>query len=107
MWIQEHRAIRETAMVNGISNIMSIQAVQATHEAGNVTLASQEPANSQSSVGYHTKILDSDLGRPLFRRNAVELMPTEEIELLANHAEHGRGETRTCLDQTANRAGAG
>lgn len=93
-------------MIHKIRNIKSIQVFQAVYEAGNVTRASRELAISQSSVSYHIKKLELDLGVPLFRRNAVGLEPTEEGQTLASHVERGLGEIRTGLDQVANRAGA-
>lgn len=93
-------------MVEQIRNIKSIQVFNVTSELGNVTRAARLLNISQSSVSYHIKKLETDLGVSLFRRTASGLQLTEEGSLLAGHVETGLGAIRTGLERVANRSGS-
>lgn len=89
-----------------VRNIKSIQVFIETYRAGNVTRAANLLNISQSSVSYHIKKLETDLGTALFRRVATGLEPTEEGTLLFNHVDRGFSSIRHGLEQVTNRAGS-
>jgi len=93
-------------MADRIRNIKSIQVFHTVHAAGNVTVAARDLSISQSSVSYHIKKLELDLGILLFRRTATGLEPTEAGAMLASHVERGLDAIRAGLDQVVNRAGS-
>ena len=74
-------------MARPIRNINSIQVFNITSETGNVTRAAQLMNISQSSVSYHIKKLESDLGYRLFRRGKHGLTLTEEGLELSRHVD--------------------
>lgn len=74
-------------------------------ETLNVTRAAQILNTSQSSVSYHIKKLETELGTPLFRRTATGLHLTEAGDTLARHVARGLGAIGSGLEQVANRAG--
>ena len=87
-------------------NIKSIQVFSIVFEAGSVTRAAQLLNISQSSVSYHIKKLETDLGYSLFRRTKQGLKLTEEGSVLASHVEKGLNMIQTGLEQVANQAGS-
>lgn len=89
-----------------IRNIKSIQVFNVTSETGNVTRAAQLLNISQSSVSYHIKKLETDLGYSLFRRTKQGLELTEEGAVLASHVEQGLNMIQTGLERVANQAGS-
>ncbi|MBY8977947.1 LysR family transcriptional regulator [Rhodobacteraceae bacterium NNCM2] len=93
-------------MATQIRNIKSIQVFHAVSEIGNVTRAANILNISQSSVSYHIKKLETDIGVALFRRTASGLELTDEGSLLYKHVERGLGAIQTGLAQVANRAGS-
>lgn len=93
-------------MPGAIRNIYSIQVFSVTSETGNVTRAAQFLNISQSSVSYHIKKLEKDLGYSLFRRSKQGLVLTEEGTVLARHVEKGLSMIQTGLERVANQAGA-
>ncbi|MGL5363189.1 MAG: LysR family transcriptional regulator, partial [Bosea sp. (in: a-proteobacteria)] len=68
-----------------IRNINSIHVFDSVARLGSVTKAAQHCGSTQSSVSYHIKKLELDLGTVLFRRTAHGLELTEEGALLAGH----------------------
>jgi len=74
-------------------------------ETLNVTRAAQMLNSSQSSVSYHIKKLETELGTPLFRRTATGLHLTEAGDTLARHVARGLAAIGSGLDQVASRAG--
>lgn len=93
-------------MSGGIRNIYSIQVFSVVFETGNVTRAAQLLNISQSSVSYHIKKLETDLGYSLFRRTKQGLELTEEGSVLARHVEKGLNLIQTGLERVANQAGS-
>lgn len=89
-----------------IRNIKSIQIFNVVSEIENVTRAAQLLNTSQSSVSYHIKKLETDLGYSLFRRTKQGLELTEEGAVLASHVEKGLNMIQTGLERVANQAGS-
>ena len=89
-----------------IRNIKSIQVFNFASETGNVTRAAQLLNISQSSVSYHIKKLETDLGCSLFRRTKQGLEVTEEGAVLASHVEKGLNMIQSGLERVANQAGS-
>ena len=92
-------------MPPAIRNIKSIQVFNTVCETLNVTRAAQILNTSQSSVSYHIKKLENELGTPLFRRTATGLHLTESGDTLARHVSRGLGAISSGLEQVASRAG--
>ena len=88
-----------------VRNIKSLQVFADTYRVGNVTRAAEELNISQSSVSYHIKKLETDLGTSLFRRTASGLEPTEDGTALFKHVDRGLAIIRNGVQQAANRAG--
>ena len=76
-------------MVVKIRNINSIQVFHATCEVASVSRAARFLNISQSSVSYHIKKLETDLGVALFRRNADGLTLTEDGSALFKYVDRG------------------
>jgi len=93
-------------MARPIRNINSIQVFNITSETGNVTRAAQLLNISQSSVSYHIKKLESDLGYRLFHRGKHGLTLTEEGLELSRHVERGLSMIQAGLDRVATQAGS-
>ena len=74
-------------------------------ETLNVTRAAQILNTSQSSVSYHIKKLETELGTPLFRRTATGLCLTESGDTLARHVVRGLAAIGSGVEQVARRAG--
>ena len=89
-----------------IRNIKSIQVFSVASDTGNVTRAAQLLNISQSSVSYHIKKLETDLGYSLFWRTKQGLELTEEGAVLASHVEKGLNMIQTGLERVANQAGS-
>lgn len=89
-----------------IRNIKSIQVFNVASETGNVTRAAQLLNISQSSVSYHIKKLETDLGYSLFRRTKQGLEVTEEGAVLASHVEKGLNMIQSGLERVGNQAGS-
>lgn len=89
-----------------IRNIKSIQVFNSVSEAKNVTRAAQLLNISQSSVSYHIKKLETDLGYALFRRTKQGLELTEEGTVLARHVEQGLNMIQTGLERVTNQTGS-
>lgn len=87
-----------------IKNIKSIQIFNVVARAGNLTRAARELNSSQSSISYHIKKLETDLGVPLFRRTSVGLDLTDHGRALATCVETGLDSIRAGLDMAARRA---
>ncbi|PIV77789.1 MAG: transcriptional regulator [Rhodobacteraceae bacterium CG17_big_fil_post_rev_8_21_14_2_50_63_15] len=88
-----------------IRNIKSIQVFSTVCETLNVTRAAQILNTSQSSVSYHIKKLETELGTPLFRRTSSGLHLTETGDTLARHVARGLGAIGSGIEQVARRAG--
>lgn len=93
-------------VAGAIRNIKSIQVFNVVSESGNVTRAAQLLSISQSSVSYHIKKLEIDLGYFLFRRTKQGLELTEEGTVLASHVAKGLNTIQTGLERVANQAGS-
>ncbi|WP_082181953.1 LysR substrate-binding domain-containing protein [Aestuariivita boseongensis] len=93
-------------MSDEIRNIKSIQIFNKVADVQNVTRAAKSLNISQSSVSYHIKKLEADLGVTLFRRSPAGLELSEAGTVLAGHVSRGLGSIRTGLDLVANRAGS-
>lgn len=74
-------------------------------ETLNVTRAAQILNTSQSSVSYHIKKLETELGTPLFRRTPSGLHLTDAGDTLARHVARGLGAIGSGIEQVARRAG--
>ena len=99
-------AIQGCTVASIIRNMNSIQVFSVTSGVGNVTRAAQLLRISQSSVSYHIKKLETDLGYSLFRRTKQGLELTEEGAVLASHIEAGLNMIQTGLERVANQAGS-
>jgi len=91
-------------VTGAIRNINSIQVFSVASETGNVTHAAQILNISQSSVSYHIKKLETDLGFSLFDRTKQGLSLTEEGTVLAGHVKTGLNMIQTGLERVANQA---
>jgi LysR family transcriptional regulator, glycine cleavage system transcriptional activator len=72
-----------------IRNINSIHVFDSVARFGSVTKAARHFGSTQSSVSYHIKKLEADLGVVLFSRTAHGLELTDEGESLARHVDAG------------------
>jgi LysR family glycine cleavage system transcriptional activator len=89
-----------------IRNINSLQIFGTASEIKNVTRTAQMLNISQSSVTYHIKKLETDLGYALFRRSKQGLELTEEGAVLASHVERGLNMIQTGLERVTNQTGS-
>lgn len=89
-----------------IRNIKSVQVFSLCAATGNVTRAAQLLNISQSSVSYHIKKLESDLGYRLFHRSKQGLTLTEEGAELARHVARGLEMIQAGLDRVSTQVGA-
>jgi LysR family transcriptional regulator, glycine cleavage system transcriptional activator len=72
-----------------IRNINSIHVFDSVARFGSVTKAARHSGSTQSSVSYHIKKLEADLGVTLFNRTAYGLELTHEGVTLASHVDAG------------------
>jgi LysR family transcriptional regulator, glycine cleavage system transcriptional activator len=72
-----------------IRNINSIHVFDSVARFGSVTKAAYHYGSTQSSVSYHIKKLEADLGVSLFSRTAHGLELTKEGASLASHVDAG------------------
>jgi LysR family glycine cleavage system transcriptional activator len=72
-----------------IRNINSIHVFDSVARFGSVTKAARHFGSTQSSVSYHIKKLEADLGVVLFSRTSHGLELTDEGESLARHVDTG------------------
>lgn len=86
-----------------IRNINSIHVFDSVARLGSVTKAAQHCGSTQSSVSYHIKKLETDLGVALFRRNAHGLELTEDGARLASHVDAGFRQIGAGIDLVARR----
>ncbi|MGL4637918.1 MAG: LysR substrate-binding domain-containing protein [Beijerinckiaceae bacterium] len=86
-----------------IRNINSIHVFDSVARLGSVTKAAQHCGSTQSSVSYHIKKLEMDLGIALFRRSAHGLELTEEGTRLARHVDAGLQQISAGIDLVASR----
>jgi len=84
-----------------IRNINSIHVFDSVARLGSVTKAALHCGSTQSSVSYHIKKLEADLGVLLFRRTAHGLELTEEGATLAAHVDAGLHEISLGVEQVA------
>ena len=89
-----------------IRNIKSVQVFSLAAKSGNVTRAAQVLNISQSSVSYHIKKLESDLGYRLFHRSKQGLTLTDQGAELSRHVAQGLDMIQTGLDRVSTQAGA-
>lgn len=86
-----------------IRNINSIYVFDSVARLGSVTKAAHVCGSTQSSVSYHIKKLENDLGVVLFRRTAHGLELTEEGARLAHHVDAGLRQISKGVEQVAQR----
>lgn len=91
-------------MPDQIRNIKSLQVFQAVASAQNITEAARLLNISQSSVSYHIKKLETELGLILFQRHPSGLALTEEGVILAGHVKRGFAEILAGLQTIVTRA---
>jgi len=89
-----------------IRNINSIQVFDVIARLGNVTRAATALNTSQSSISYHLKKLETDLGVQLFLRRTNGLELTEAGTILASHVNKGLGNIRSGMEAAARSAGS-
>jgi LysR family transcriptional regulator, glycine cleavage system transcriptional activator len=82
-----------------VRNIKSVQVFYAVFRTRSLTAAAKTLNISQSSLSYHIKKLEDDLGLALFHRTASGLEPTEAGAMLAVHVDSGLSTIRTGLRQ--------
>lgn len=85
-----------------IRNLNSIQVFDAAARLKNGTLAAEFLNISQSSVSYHIKKLETELGARLFNRVFGGLSLTPQGEILAAHVETGLNTIQSGLDKVSN-----
>lgn len=86
-----------------IRHINSIYVFDSVARFGSVTRAARFSGSTQSSVSYHIKKLEADLGVILFRRTAHGLELTAEGARLASHVDTGLREISKGIEQVAQR----
>ena len=86
-----------------IRNINSIHVFDSVARFGSVTKAAHHCGSTQSSVSYHIKKLETDLGVALFRRSAQGLELTEEGARLAVHVDAGLQQIGAGIELVARR----
>jgi LysR family transcriptional regulator, glycine cleavage system transcriptional activator len=86
-----------------LRNINSIHVFDSVAKLGSVTKAADHCGSTQSSVSYHIKKLEADLGVALFRRTGQGLELTEEGATLAAHVDAGFHEISLGVEQVARR----
>ncbi|MCR9126883.1 MAG: LysR substrate-binding domain-containing protein [Rhodobacteraceae bacterium] len=89
-----------------IKNINSVQVFGVVAHVLNVTRAAQTLHISQSSVSYHIKKLEADMGVTLFRRTPTGLELTEAGTLLSAYVDRGLAMIRTGMEKAVSRAGS-
>lgn len=90
--------------MENIRNIKSIQIFNLVVEERSITKAAQILNISQSSVSYHIKKLEEDLGTTLVHRNSSGVEPTEEGLILATHVQEGLAAIQTGLERLSRRS---
>jgi LysR family transcriptional regulator, glycine cleavage system transcriptional activator len=98
--ILQEKKPKRSRMVR-IRNINSIHVFDSVARLGSVTKAARHCGSTQSSVSYHIKKLEADLGVVLFRRTAHGLELTEEGSRLASHVDAGLREISKGIEQVA------
>lgn len=93
----------QTPLVVRIRNINSIHVFDSVARLGSVTKAARHCGSTQSSVSYHIKKLETDLGVVLFRRSAHGLELTEDGARLASHVDAGLQQIGAGIAQVARR----
>jgi LysR family glycine cleavage system transcriptional activator len=88
-----------------IRNINSIHVFDSVARFGSVTRAARHAGSTQSSVSYHIKKLEADLGVTLFRRTAHGLELTAEGASLAGHVDAGLQRIGEGIDLVSRRQG--
>lgn len=86
-----------------IRNIKSLQVFGAVARCLNLTHAAREMNVSQSSVSYHIKKIEDEIGAPLFDRRAEGVRLTERGAVLAGHVERGLSAFRAGLEEVGSR----
>jgi LysR family glycine cleavage system transcriptional activator len=86
-----------------IRNLNSIQIFERVHVCGNLTRAAEALNTTQSSISYHIKKLEDELGVALFRRTGNGLQPTDEGAALAAEVERGLATIRAGLQSVSAR----
>lgn len=86
-----------------IRNINSIHVFDSVARLGSVTKAARHCGSTQSSVSYHIKKLEADLGVALFRRSAHGLELTEDGARLASHVDAGLRQIGAGIELVARR----
>ncbi|WP_240794144.1 LysR family transcriptional regulator [Pseudorhodobacter turbinis] len=86
-----------------IKNIKSIQVFDVAAQLKNLTRTAEFLNTSQSTVSYHIKKLEDDVGVPLFERSGTGLKITAHGEILALHVAQALSLIQSGLDQVANR----
>jgi LysR family glycine cleavage system transcriptional activator len=89
-----------------IRNLKSVQVFERVHAYRSVSRAAEALNATQSSVSYHIKKLEDELGVALFRRTARGLEPTDEGAALAVDVEQGLATIRAGLRRVGARADA-
>lgn len=87
-----------------IKNIKSIQVFNAVAKTRNLTHAAREMNVSQSSVSYHIKKIEDEIGAILFDRRPDGLRLTAKGVTLAGYVERGLAAIMTGLDQVSDKA---
>lgn len=82
-----------------VKNIKSLQVFSAVARCLNLTHAAREMNVSQSSVSYHIKKIEDEIGAPLFDRHAEGVRLTERGAVLAAHVERGLSAFRIGLEE--------
>jgi len=68
-------------------NIRQVEVFRAIMSAGSVTAAADRLNVTQPSVSKHLKLLETDLGMPLFERSGNKLVPTSEARAFYDQIE--------------------
>ncbi|MHA6345612.1 LysR substrate-binding domain-containing protein [Roseivivax sp. CAU 1761] len=87
-----------------IKNIKSLQVFETVARLRSVTVAAQVLNVSQSSVSYHIKKLEDEIGAPLFERRPDGLVATPRGTVLASHVERGLATLQAGLERVSEQA---
>jgi len=82
-----------------LRNIKSIQVFDTVARLNNVTRASDFLNVSQSSISYHIKKLEAEIGTQLFERRSQGMVLTAKGTVLASHVKEGLSSIQTGLER--------
>lgn len=85
-------------MIGRLPPLRALQAAEAVHRLGGVAAAAADLGVSQPAVSQQLRLLEADLGQPLFRRERGRLVPTEAGRLALPRLAEGFAALRAASD---------